>query len=851
MRSPIQLPEIPVGSIFNPEKGSFSVVVPLERTNLILNPILKNNATGWTAFNGSFVSGFAGVAAYHGGYGAAVQPSSPGVQFGIYYTTSTLTAGITYVASIKFRRPQRAVGDATYAIAFATTGGVDLSVYRFKATERWQWVWVFWNETSSTTRRIYIRRDDLGGVSSGALTDLFHISGLQLESCADGILAPTTYIDGDQQGLLTNQFPPPYRWNGSPHASTSTRLVTTAAGGYLMNLDRFFYKVLAFTGLGLTVVANVATVGAGADGATYQTTVAQQRQFAINGFFDAWSPQELDYRRSQLYKILGPDGTNPRQPRVLFYQPFQGHDEVGSFGRIIASYQSGLEQTSNSAPRDTAPITFTQWLPAIFTADTGSSITEQSSVTNANYILRRAPDGTWSAMGTGGTGGTGVYAIAIGQDGTVYAGGDFTSMGGVANTSGIARWSPTTGAWSAMVSGVTGGAALVTSIVVAPNGDVYIGGNFTNVGGSGADNIARWDGAAWNVVGSATAINSTVDAMAINAAGILYIGGAFTNAGGDANADCLAQWNGSAWSAVGATSINNSVSAVAIGLDGSTLYIGGVFTNAGGIANADGIASWNGVSWSALGTPPSPVDVRVLAFDRAGFLYAGGSFTTIGGVTVNYIARWNGSGWASLAGGLDNTADWIVPFADGTVGVGGTFLTAGGISLPDRMAIWNGSAWVAFDVDQPGSGITDAIAQAGNDGTIYIGFRTTGTATAAGVTAVTNDGTARTYPIFTITGPSSGTGRIFRITNTTTGKLLYLNLTVNVGETIRIVTSNNGTQVLSSFRGDISNVIAPGSSPDFALAKGSNNIAFFTTSSTIAASLTWTTALQSVSDLVE
>lgn len=850
MRSPIQLPEIPVGSILNPEKGFFSVVVPLERTNLVTNPILKNASTGWTAMaNSSFTSGFAGVASYHGGFGAAVQPLADNIQFGLYYTTSTLTAGVTYVASIKFRQIQPGPG-VTYAIAFATTGGVDLSVYRFRGTGRWQWVWVFWNETSSTTRRIYIRRDDAKAVSAGSISDFFHVSGLQLETCSDGILQPTTYIDGDQAGLLPNQFPAPYRWNGTPHASTSTRFVTTRAGGYLVNLDRYFYKVLAYTGLGLTAVSNVASVGAGADGATYQTTVAQQRQFAINGFFDAHSTSELDYCRSQLYRILGPDSANPRQPAVLVYQPCKGYDEVGSFGRIIASYQSGLEQTANSTPRDTAPITFTQWIPAILTGDAGASLTEQSSVSNANYILQRSPDGTWAALGTGASGGTGVFAIAIGPDGTVYAGGDFTSMGGVANTSGIARWSPSTGAWSAMSTGITGGSATVFALAVAPNGDVYAGGAFTDAGGSGADNIARWNGSAWSVLGSATAINNTVLALAFNSAGLLYAGGSFTNASGIAAADFIASWNGSAWAALGATPLNSDVQAIVAGLDGTTMYVGGQFTNAGGVANADNIASWNGSSWSALGTGTN-MQVLAVAIDRSGFVYAAGQFTTAGGVSVNYVARWNGSGWSALGSGVNADATDIAALADGTVGVGGTFTTAGGIALPDKVALWNGSAWVALDADFPSTADVSAIAQAPNSGILYVGFRASGTATAAGVTAITNDGTVRAYPTFTITGPSSGTGRVFRISNSTTGKLLYLNLTINAGETITIRTSNNGTQVLSNFRGDISSVILPGSAPDFALARGSNNIAFFTTSSTIAAIATWTTALQSASDLVD
>lgn len=848
MKLSVQLPEVPVGSVFNAERGFFSLVIPLERTNIITNPILRNASTGWTGFNGTFVSGFAGSAGYHGGFGASVQPSSPNVQFGIFYLTSALTAGITYVASVKFRVRQPGPG-ATYAIAFATTGGVDLNAYRFRATGRWQWVWVFWTETSSTTRRIYIRRDDTKGVAVGSEADIFDVSGLQLESCADGILSLTTYIDGDQIGLLTNQFPPPYRWNGTPHASTSTRLATTAAGGYVVNLDRYFYKALAYAGLGLSAVSNIAAVGAGTDGATFQGTVANSRQFAINGFFDAWSPQELDYRRSQLYQILGPDGVNPRQPRVLIYQACDGYKEAGSFGRIVASYQSGLEQNSNSTPRETAAITFTAYLPTIQGGDGGTSLTEQSSVSDADFILQRAPDGTWSAMGTG-MATDDVLGLAEGLDGSIYAVGRFTDAGGVANTDGVARWDPRTSTWNAMGTGVSSGTNLVNAVAVAPNGDVYVGGDFSLMGGvANTLRIARWNGTAWSAL--STGLNGQVRALAFGPSGILYIGGTFTNAGGVAAADSIAQWNGTAFGALGTGSVG-AVNALGVGLDGS-IYAGGVFTSMGGVVGADIVARWDGSAWNVMGGAWSgggPTAANALAVGQDGMLYAGGSFTTAGGVSAAYAARWNGSGWSALGSGLSADVFGLAVADDGNLYAGGIFTTAGGVTLPDGQAIWNGSAWVALDVDLPGSATTFAVLPNAN-GVLYIGFDQTGTATAAGVTIAVNGGTARTYPTFTITGPSSSTARIYRISNNTTGKLLYLNLTMNAGETVRIITSNNGTRVLSDFRGDISNVVLPGSAPDFALAKGNNNIAFFTTSTTVAAIAVWPTAYQSPSDLTE
>jgi hypothetical protein len=71
-------------------------------------------------------------------------------------------------------------------------------------------------------------------------------------------------------------------------------------------------------------------------------------------------------------------------------------------------------------------------------------------------------------------------------------------------------------------------------------------------------------------------------------------------------------------------------------VSGSTLYAGGYFTTAGGIA-ANYIAQWNGSSWSALG---SGMNGAVSALAVSGStLYAGGNFTTAGGKVSAYAAE--------------------------------------------------------------------------------------------------------------------------------------------------------------------------------------------------------------------
>ncbi len=58
----------------------------------------------------------------------------------------------------------------------------------------------------------------------------------------------------------------------------------------------------------------------------------------------------------------------------------------------------------------------------------------------------------------------------------------------------------------------------------------------------------------------------------------------------------------------------------ALAVDGTDLYAGGFFTTAGGMA-ANRIAQWNGNAWSALGSGMS-ARVQALAVDGTGDLYA-------------------------------------------------------------------------------------------------------------------------------------------------------------------------------------------------------------------------------------
>ena len=81
---------------------------------------------------------------------------------------------------------------------------------------------------------------------------------------------------------------------------------------------------------------------------------------------------------------------------------------------------------------------------------------------------------------------------------------------------------------------------------VVYNGELIAAGSFSAADSQITNGIARWDGAAWQPLGSG--FNGTVNALCVYN-GALVAGGTFTSAGGQA-ASNVASWNGSAWAAI-------------------------------------------------------------------------------------------------------------------------------------------------------------------------------------------------------------------------------------------------------------------------------------------------------------
>ena len=229
-----------------------------------------------------------------------------------------------------------------------------------------------------------------------------------------------------------------------------------------------------------------------------------------------------------------------------------------------------------------------------------------------------------------------VYALAV-SGSTVYVGGQFTNIGGLARNN-IAALDFTTGAattWNPNASFPT--TAIVYALAVSGS-TVYAGGTFTKIGTTVRNNIAA---IGTSGTGTLTSWNPSaggrVNAIAVSGSTV-YAGGLFLTIGGQTRNRIAALNITTGTATTWDPNANSTVYALAI--SGSTVYASGNFSSIGGqarnyIAALDSTTPGLATSWNPA--PNATGYVNVLALSGSA-VYAGGVFTTIGGQTRNRIA---------------------------------------------------------------------------------------------------------------------------------------------------------------------------------------------------------------------
>jgi hypothetical protein len=288
--------------------------------------------------------------------------------------------------------------------------------------------------------------------------------------------------------------------------------------------------------------------------------------------------------------------------------------------------------------------------------------------------------------------------------------------------------------WSESFGEAGAGASPNLDVVAVRGTDVFIGGQFTELGGhSGINyhNIAEWDGYGWHTLGGGT--TGEVKAIAFKGSTVV-VGGSFSGAGGIA-VSAIASWSGGHWHALGAGMANTSgapaqVDAIAVDPVSGNVYAGGNFAKADN-QTANGIAMWNGTAWSPLSTGllwDGFANAYVYAMVYANnTLYVGGNFTQAGSVKVDALAEWQGGSWSTVGGaGVSNSggnAGTVYAMTrnptTGTLYVGGTFVGAGGSFTPAgtvtgaapalNVAAFDGTSWSGLGDGLQGTvrGLTD------------------------------------------------------------------------------------------------------------------------------------------------
>ena len=185
----------------------------------------------------------------------------------------------------------------------------------------------------------------------------------------------------------------------------------------------------------------------------------------------------------------------------------------------------------------------------------------------------------WNPNPSGGNPETAINALVY-AGGEIYAGGNFTSIGGQARNYAAAL-NPQTGAadaWNPNANGPSPGYGAVTAIAFSNQG-IFLGGSFTTIGGQPRSHLALVSPSSGSPYAWYSDVDGSVYSLVVSGS-TLYAGGAFTVLGGQirncAGAVDLGTGAATGWN----PNINYSVETLAV--SGAMVYAGGSFTMAGG-----------------------------------------------------------------------------------------------------------------------------------------------------------------------------------------------------------------------------------------------------------------------------
>jgi len=631
---------------------TIKVIVPEATENLIENPSFELDTTGWTT-NGSALTRVLTRARFGIASGQVVTTGAVHNE-GVYYRIDPDTQGEPYAGSVYIRGS----GIVRIRVRDGFNGHEWVSESIALSDNKWRRLEVvgFTRGDVSDDIRLYIET----ATNIQAIT--FYIDAAQLENK----YFPTSYCDGDiEESIEPHHGYSYFRWEGARHNSTSKRSERYSGGGRWKAFEDVDVNLYPISGGGLGMGSVRLGIQQFSDQirSIVRTTRPQPRVVTMT----FWTRQDenshactpvslkrLNDARQELEALVKPDRTSNVQPIK-----FRWEDN----GRSIdfeGYYETGLEFGGdfrfpyfNSFPvRLLCPDPY-----AKEDSQDVQNLTPVKGVPDADYIIAKI-DGEWQVPGDGAANDD-VFAIGVSPNGDVYVGGEFTQIGGLA-INRIARWDGNT--YHPLAVGVDDGT--VRYIAFGADGTVYVGGTFTNIGGVAHTNIASYDPATdtWATMGPGPGLSHPVHGIGVTDDGQVWVAGQFTsdNAGltlnsaarYDPDADTFNTMGGGG----GAIGLNDSPFHVIPDLNGYDTFWCGRFDNifGGAASSIEGVCRYNrdDDAFEACGTGVDTngnVDYTFrMAMSRGGKIYICGNTDHAGYLDVDQVAMYNRQEWYAL-----------------------------------------------------------------------------------------------------------------------------------------------------------------------------------------------------------
>jgi uncharacterized delta-60 repeat protein len=352
------------------------------------------------------------------------------------------------------------------------------------------------------------------------------------------------------------------------------------------------------------------------------------------------------------------------------------------------------------------------------------------------------------------TSGSGVYTMAVQDDGGILIGGNFIAMNLLTHQENIARLNPDGTVDSGFsLANVNG---WVMAAAVDDWGKNYLGGWFsvyTNTNPPGfvvRNSVVRlnMDGSLDGTFDPGQGADNWVNTLVLDTDRSVYLGGIFTAIntvprGGIAKLNPDGSLNGT-FNLLGVNpGAGDSISALVLQPD-QKILAGGKF-NVMNVFPRKNLARLNAAGAVDTGfIADTDSDVFVLALQNDGKILAGGKFTLVNGTPRTYLARLNpdGSPDVSFNPNLNNEVWAIRIQADGKILIGGIFTTIDGVARSGIARLLpNGVLDTGFNPGTGTNGPVSAIATQ-RDGRILIGglFTTLNSINRNGIARLNPDG---------------------------------------------------------------------------------------------------------------